>query len=224
MSFETPQVYPWRDPRAPDNSPSLCIYFLNEPQVNKELTESTGVQTYDNVLVAYVAAKPQDKSNVAHEIRRTLPDGTVKPTQAAYKFAEPLKHYDAGIQAEALGTPLKDLIGMNPGTIMSLKARGVATIEVLADLPDSAGYEMMGFHELRDRAKKHIAHRKENAPALRMEAIEAKHAEEVDALKRQIADLAAKFAAAGVEPEPEPVVARRGPGRPRRSDNEAEAA
>lgn len=222
MSYETPQVYPWRDPRAPANSPSLCIYFLNEPQVNKEFTQKTGEQTYDNVLVAYVAAKPQDKSNVAHEIRRTLPDGKVVMTQASYKYAEPLKHYDAGIQAESLGTPLKDLLDMNPGTIMSLKARGVATIEVLADLPDSAGHEMMGFYELRDRAKKHIEHRKENAPALRMEAIEAKHAEEVDALKRQLADLAAKFAERGDVPEEVPVV-RRGPGRPR-SNPEQEAA
>lgn len=216
--YDTPQVYPWRDPRAPANSPSLCVYFLNEPQVNAAATAETGLQTYDNVLVAYVAAKPQDKSNVAHEIRRTLPDGTVKVTPASYKYAEPLKHYDAGVEAESLGTPLKELIGMVPGTIMSLKARGVATIEVLADLPDSAGHEMMGFHELRDRAKKHIQRSKEAAPALRMEAIEAKHAAEVDALKRQIADLAARMPA--VEPE-EPAVQRRGPGRPPRQQEAA---
>lgn len=213
MSFETPQVYPWRDPAAPPNSPALCIFFVQEPQVNAKITAETGVQTYDNVLVAYVAAKPQDKSNVAHEVRRTFPDGTTKQTNAAFRFAEPLKHYDAGTAAEALGTPLKDLLGMTPATIMNLKSRGISTIEVLADLPDSAGQEFMGFWGYRDQARKHIAHRKEEAPMVKLDALEAKHQREVEALKRQIADLASRVPEQAQEEVP---VARRG--RPPRQE------
>src|SRR5262245_8856400 len=117
MSFNTPQMYRWRDPQWPTHLPSLSVYFVEEPQVNAEATAQTGIQTYDSVLVAYVAPAGMPKSNVAHEIRRRLPDGTVKNHPVNdFKYAEQLKHFDAGTEAEALGTPLKDLIGMTPAT------------------------------------------------------------------------------------------------------------
>ncbi len=213
MSFETPQVYPWRDPMAPPQSPALCVYFMNEEKLNEAVTAATGINTFDNVLTAYISAKPQDKSNVAHEIRRTFPDGTVKQTAMAFKYAEPLKHYDAGTAAEALGTPLKEILGIHPGAIMSLKARGISTIEVLAGLPDSSGQELMGFWEWRDKARNYIAHREKNAPLVKVEALEAKHKKEMDALQAKVDALSALVQTMPVPPEVP--IARRGPGRPK---------
>ncbi len=219
---ETPQVYQWRDPVAPLNSPALCVYFVEEPQVNKAVTAETGVQTYDNVLVAYVAAKPQDKSNVAHEIRRTFPDGTTRQTNMAFKFAAPLKNYDEGRTAESLGTPLKELLNMTPATAMTMRALGITTVEVLADLPDSSQGDLMGFWEWRDKAKKYIAHRKENAPMVKLEALEEKHKAEMDALQAKVDALTALVATMPVPPEVP--VARRGPGRPPKTTPDQEAA
>ncbi len=211
MSYDTPQLYRWKDPNLPPNAPALQVYFLQEPQVNNSATAASGIQTYDSVLVAYVSPI-NSKSNVAHEIERTLPDGTVQvnaPKSA--RFGEQVKLFKAGLGAETQGTPLRDLIGMTPATIMNMKARGIHTIEMLGDMPDSAGHDLMGFWELRERAKKHIEHREKNAPMVKLEAIEAAHKAETDSLKRQLEELRAL-----VNDPP-----KRGPGRPPKVQDEA---
>jgi hypothetical protein len=206
--YETPQIYSWKDPASPPNMPALQIYFLNEPQVNVAASAKEGIQVYDNVLIAYVAPMGMPKSNAAHEVERTTPDGTVTVNQRiAYKYAAPLKMFKEGLSAETAGTPLKELLGMTPATIMNLRSRGIQTIEMLADMPDGAGHDLMGFWELRDRAQKHVQMRKENAPALRMDAIEKAHQEEVGSLKRQLDELRALVTAQEDPP-------KRGPGRP----------
>ncbi len=212
MSFDTPQMYRWKDPALPPQAPALQIYFLQEPQVNADVTTETGVQTYDSVLIAVIAPIGMPKSNVHREIERVLPDGKVKVnSEYAAKYAEAVKLYKAGVGSEATGTPLRDLIGMTPATIMNLKTRGVHTVEMLADMPDGAGSELMGFWEFREKAKKHLELREKNAPMVRMEAIEEKHKAEVDNLKQQLADLTA-------------LVNKRGPGRPRKDEQQQEEA
>lgn len=209
MSYDTPQIYRYREPSWPPHIPSLAIFFQMEPQVNVEWTAKECVQTYDNVLIAYVAPLGMPKSNASHEIERTLPDGTVKVNQHfANKYGEQVKLYKSGTAAETVGTPLRDLVGMTPATIMNLKGRGIHTIEMLAEMQDNAGHELMGFWDLRDKAQKHLQHRKEAAPALRMDAMEKAHQEEVTSLRRQLEELKALIQS----DEPE----RRGPGRPRK--------
>lgn len=213
MSYEVPQMYRWKDPNLPPSAPALQVYFLQEPQVNHEVTRSTGVQTYDNVLVAYISPMGMPKSNAAHEIERTLPDGTVR-TNAFYanKYAEQLALYKKGLGAESVGTPLRDLVGMTPATAMNLRARGIHTVEMLADMQDGAGSDMMGFWDLRDRARKHIAAREAEAPTKRLEAELAERDKEIASLRRQMEELAAV------------VQEKRGPGRPRKAEPEAAAA
>ncbi len=212
MSYDTPQLYRWKDPNLPPNAPALQVYFLQEPQVNDGVTRDTGIQTYDSVLVAYVSPI-NSRSNVAHEIERTLPDGTVHTIQRnAMRFGEQIKLFKAGLGAETQGTPLRDLLGMTPATIMNMKARGIHTIEMLQDMPDDAGHDLMGFWELRDRARKHIALREKNAPMVKMEAIEAKYQSENAELKRQLEELKALINDAPV---------KRGPGRPPKIQDEA---
>lgn len=213
MSYDAPQLYRWKDPSLPPQAPALQVYFLEEPQINAQATAESGIQTYDNVLVAYVSPMGMPKSNVAHEIERRLPDGTVAVNQRnAGKYAEQVKLYKAGLGAETQGTPLKDLIGMTPATIMNLRARGIHTIEMMADMPDAAGHDMMGFWELRERAKGHLAKREKEAPMVKLEAIEAQYKAENDSLKRQLEELKALI---GEQP------VKRGPGRPPKMQEEA---
>ena len=182
-SFEPPQHYRWKDPGLPPNAPSLQVYFVEEPQVNAAVTAETGIQTYDSVLIAYVSPI-NSKSNVAHEVERTLPDGkTITNARVMARFGEQVKLFKAGLGAETQGTPLRDLLGMTPATQMNLRARGIHTIEMMADMPDQAGHDMMGFWELRERAKKHIEKREKEAPMLRMEAMEEKYRAENEDLK-----------------------------------------
>lgn len=192
MSFDSPLIYRWKDPSLPPQAPALQVFFQEDAQINEAVTRETGVQTYDNVLIAYVSPMGMPKSNASHEVKRTLPDGTVK-TNAFYaaKYGEQLKAYEAGHSAEALGTPLKDLIGMNRATAMNLKARGISTIEMLADMGDGSGGDIMGFWELRDRAKKHIEVREKNAPKVHLEMELAERDKTIASLQRQMDDMRA---------------------------------
>ncbi len=209
MNYETPQFYRWKDPTLPPQAPALQIKFMEEAFVNPEVTEKTGIQTYDNVLVGYVSPMGNSRSDVAKEIERTLPDGTVIVNREnSAKYAEQIKFYKAGTESAAVGTPLRDLVGMTPAVVMGLRARGIHTVEMLSDMPDNAGNEMMGFWELREKAKKHLDLREKNAPMVRVEAMEIKHKEETDALKQQIEELRALIATDADKPE------KRGPGRP----------
>lgn len=192
MSYAPRQVFRWKDPSMPPAAPALAIFFEPTPIVNDAVTRDKGIQTYDDVLIAYVAPLGQPKSDAAHEIRRTLPDGTVVINRHyAAKYAEPLKHYDAGTEAESLGTPLKDLIGMTPAVAMNLKARGIHTVEMLAEAPDAAGSETMGFWQFRDTAKRHIEAREKEAPAKHLEAELAARDSQIASQQRQIDELKA---------------------------------
>ncbi len=210
--YDAPQFYRWKDPALPPHAPALQVFFLLESDVNTKVTSETGIQTYDSVLTAYVSPI-NSKSNVAHEIERQLPDGTtVVNHRNAGKYAEQVKLFKAGLGAETQGTPLKDLLTMTPATIMNLRARGIHTIEMMADMPDAAGHDMMGFWELRERAKAHIAKREKEAPMVKLEAMQAAYEAENASLKRQLEELRAL-----VSDEP----AKRGPGRPPKIRDEA---
>lgn len=203
--YDAPQMYRWKDPTLPPQAPALQVFFILEPQVNAQVTADTGIQTYDSVLVAYVSPI-NSKSNVAHEIERTRPDGTVVVNQRnAGRYGEQVKLFKAGLGAETQGTPLKDLIGMTPATIMNLRARGIHTIEMMADMPDAAGHDLMGFWELRQRAKDHLAKREKEAPMVKLEAMQQAYEAENASLRRQLEELKAL-----VSEQPE----KRGPGRP----------
>lgn len=192
MSFETPQMYRWRDPAWPPHFPALSVHFSAEARVNDAVTAETGVQTYDNILMAYVAPMGMPKSNASCEIERTLPDGKVIVNREnSAKYAEQIKHYKAGTSAEAMGTPLKDLIGMTPALSMNLKARGLHTVEMMADTPDSMAGEMMGFWEWRDKARKHLETREKNAPTVRLEHELEAQKQVNESLQRQLEELRA---------------------------------
>lgn len=204
MSYSPRQVFRWKDPAVDPHLPALAIYFEPTPVINDEVTRQTGKQTYDDVLIAYVAPIGQPKSEASHEIERRLPDGTVKVNHFySMKYAEPLKHYKAGAEAETLGTPLKDLIGMTPAIAMNLKARGIHTVEMLAEMPDAAGNDLMGFWDLRDRAKRHLEAREKEAPAKHLEAELKARDDEIASLKRQMNELAAMMQQQA-PPTPEP--------------------
>lgn len=186
------QTYTWKDPRSNPNDRALACHFVEDREVNEAATAATGVQTYDNVLTIHVYPLGQPKSDVAHEIERTLPDGTVVVSQFhAHKYGGPLALYKAGRSAESAGTPLRDLPGMSAGTEANLKARGIHTIEMLQEMSDSASQDIMGFWALREAARTFMQTRKENAPAVKMAAMQADHEKAMAAMQRQLDDLKA---------------------------------
>lgn len=192
MLYDTPQPYRWKDPSLPPGAPQLSVHFERHSQVNTAVTTATGKQSYDDVLIAVVAPMGMPKSNVHAEIERVLPDGTVIAHEHNMaKYGEQVRLYKAGTGAEAVGTPLRDLISITPATIMNLKARGLHTVEMLADTPDSMSGDMMGFWDWRDKARKHIEAREKNAPTVRLEMELAQRDETIGSLQRQLDELKA---------------------------------
>jgi len=186
------QTYSWKDPRSNPNDRALACHFVEDREVNEAATAETGVQTYDNVLTIHVYPLGQPKSDVAHEIERTLPDGTVKVSQYhAHKYGGPLALYKAGRTAESTGTPLRDLPGMSAGTEANLKARGIHTVEMLAEMSDSASQDIMGFWALREKSRTFMQVKKENAPGIKMAAELAERDKTIDHLQRQLDELKA---------------------------------
>ncbi|CAB4165427.1 hypothetical protein UFOVP833_60 [uncultured Caudovirales phage] len=192
MSYDTPQTYRYRDPGAPPHIPSLAVTFMHESVINEAITRETGVQSYDDVLVAYVGPMGQPKSTASCEIERTTPDGKVIVNREhTFKYGEQIKLYKAGDTAEAQGTPLKDLVGMTPALAQNLRARGVHTVEMLAEMSDSTQDAFMGFWDYRDRARAHLKARQEAAPTVRLEAELAEQRKTNQSLQRQLDDLKA---------------------------------
>lgn len=191
MQFEVPTMYSWKDPSADPRTPALSIHFVHESVANAQFSAG-GVQHYDDVLMAYVAPMGMPKSNAACEIERTLPDGTVVVNAFNMaKYGAAVRLYKAGTSAEELGTPLRDLIGMTPALVMNLKAKGLHTVEMLADTADSMSGELMGFWEWRDKARKHIEAREKNAPTVRLEMELAQRDETIASMQRQLEELRA---------------------------------
>ena len=186
------QLYRYKDPSGSPQIPDLAVRFELESIENVEWTNREGIKTYDSVLVAYVAPMGQPKSEASIEIERTLPDGTVKENKPAKaKYAEQLKHYRAGTDAEALGTPLKELPGMTPATIQNLKARGIYTVEMLASVSDGNLSGTMGMHDMRDKARKMVETREHDAPFVKMQAENDALRSQLQTLERQMAELTA---------------------------------
>lgn len=203
------QLYRFKDPSGNPQIPDLAVRFEMESLLNKAVTDKEGVPTYDSVLVAYVAPVGQPKSEASIEIERTLPDGTVIENRAnKAKYAEQLRHYKAGTDAEALGTPLRDIPGMAPAMVQNMKARGIHTAEMLAAVTDGATSGVMGMWEWREKARKLIDAREKDAPFIKMQAENDELREQLASLQRQFADLAAASE-------------KRGPGRPRKVEAEA---
>lgn len=203
----------YKDPNMDPRHPGLSVRFREHAEKNDKAS-ADGVDVFDNVLVAYVAPIGMPKSEASCEIERKLPDGTILEHKVhSKKYADLVKMYKEGNDGGHIGTPLA-LLNMSPGTIASLKARGIHTVEMLADMTDTGGGELMGFRTDRETAQKFLALREKNAPLVAVKALEEQHAKEIASLHRQLAEMNERFGS----DEP------RKPGRPRKTAEAAQAA
>lgn len=214
--MDSPVMFRWKNPNEPANVPGLMVRFEVISQRNEKATgENGGIPTFDSVLMAYVAPIGMPRSDAACEIRRTLPDGSVIHNRLnSAKYAEVIKQYDAGADAIHLGTPLKEMPGLDPGMISNLKARGIHTVEMLAEAPDSANGDLMGLMGWVEKAKNYVALVAKEAPAKHLKAELEKRDAAYASLERQFEDLKAAIVAGGGQlPAP-----RGKPGRKSRAD------
>lgn len=106
------------------------------------------------------------------------------------RFREEWAQFEKGIAEPTIGTPIDLLPFIKKAQAMELKAIGISTAENLRDCSDVNGQKVMGFAQLRDRAKDFLLAAEGNAPQenLRRE-LEARDAT-IAALTAQMQEIA----------------------------------
>jgi len=140
------------------------------------------------------------------------------------------KAYDAwrnGLEMAPDGTPLEMWATLNPAQIRVLKGLNIFTVEHLVSVADASLHQIPMGRTLRNQAAAFL-----NAKG-KSDSVETARRENealrsgMAILEKQVADMAAALeksqakAPDGIAPEPVAEPARRGPGRPRKTDAEA---
>jgi hypothetical protein len=146
---------------------NICELFY-ETELNNFDTEKKGEKVYDRVL--YMKKIPPGGGNqeTIREIKRTF-GNTDRPTRVNQTLFREVSHfideYEKGSEYALEGTPVEDASFIHPSMVGLLKVRNIHTVEILADVPDSALDGMgMGARDLRDKAVYYIKAQKEKAP------------------------------------------------------------
>jgi hypothetical protein len=100
------------------------------------------------------------------------------------EFANEWAHWERTQENKIPGIPIEMWHQINDTQKAEFKAMKIQTVEQFAQLPDSIGQNIMGFHDLRRKAQAFIETGRD------AEAMAQKNAE-VDALKKEMADLRA---------------------------------
>ena len=195
------------------NDKGLFVEFRDEPIYNEFQSLATGKPHYDTKVMVKIYT-PGDKTKVVDRLARLSdeearslgipPDSVRWPTQWAA--------YQRGQKAVMHGTPLSEWAKLNRQQVQEFNAFNLWTVEQLAEVSDVAldglGH---GGRSLRDAA---IAFLDQAKDASYVTKLESKHAQEMEAMQRQIAELRASMQGPDLGDEP----AKRGPGRPRREE------
>lgn len=99
------------------------------------------------------------------------------------------------------GTPLKIVPWITSGQAKELEFFNCFTVEQLANMPDSTAAKFLQIQKLKQLAKDYLEAAQKAAPLVAMRAELDSRDNEIDALKKQMADLMARFAAKEAEAE-----------------------
>jgi len=104
------------------------------------------------------------------------------------EFAQEWAHWCRTNENKIPGIPIEMWHQINDTQKAEFKAMKIQTVEQFADLPDSIGANIMGFFELRNKAKAYVATGRDAEANARKDA-------EINALKKRLSDLEEKLTA-----------------------------
>jgi len=168
------------------------VSFRFEAVENIPLSRDAGRPVFDRVLVVR-QHYPGDKSTLDRNMLR-WPAGSdrfVVEEPDHWPFVRDIaEKWMANQQEAASGTPLA-LLNLRVDEIAGLRAAGVGSIEMLAQVPDGALKAISGARELRDRAQRFLTAADAQAPLEQAEARAQAAQEEVEGLRERVAELEA---------------------------------
>lgn len=173
---------------------SQFVQFYMGTVQDPEASQAEGRPIYkDTPFVRIMVAG--DKDNI---IDQPVWDDPMHQNSHTSRFPEEWAAFKRGVSAEEQsgGTPLKLVPGITQAQVRELAHFNCYTVEQLADMPDANSGRFAGVRKLQQEARAYIERAKGAAPEKALRAELEKRDNEIETLKRQVAELAAQAKAA----------------------------
>ena len=221
MSFANPVKMPTNNAEAAvyGSDAGLWVVFERRPVFMEHQSKLAGREIWEDrdfVIIQQPGAKTNVERQVRLESAPNFPADTIR-------FRAQWEAFQSSHEQTQIGVPLEQWAGIGKSRVLEMKAMKIHTVEQLAELPDSIMQTLgMGARELRTAAKSYLDSAFKNAEVAKMQAENDGLKNEMEVMRRQIAELASLQN--GVTATPPPVRAmdleKRGPGRPRKEQTD----
>lgn len=179
----------------------VLALFYKDKEVDPIASREKGIMVYRDVDMVRIQ-QPGER------------DVTVQKVTDKHKQRWPQRWalYQQNRSQDLNGTPLEILFPASPATVATLQALGIRSVQQLAEISDGAAANIQFGHELREKAK-HLLGTVEKGKDYH--ALEKKLEDQI-AVNRALEERLKALEASSEE--------KRGPGRPRKTDENQEAA
>lgn len=173
------------DPQSAEQDKHLAVRFFVMAVQDPEASAKEGRPIFKDVVHVELRVRG-DRNNVVH-----------KPVdeQIKRRFRDAWRAYEQGEELMQQGTPLAEWPAMSKSMVEELKYFGFFTVEHVANARDDVLSRFPGLRSVQQRAKNFLELAKGSAPLERMQKEIETERSEKEALKAQVADLAARLAA-----------------------------
>lgn len=130
---------------------------------------------------------PGDKDTI---IDTPVWDDDSHPMSHSSRFPEEWARFKRGEGDVISGTPLEQLPGISKAQVEELKHFHVRTVEHLAGMSDANAAKFMGVRKMQEEARAYLERAAGAAPEKRLQAELEKRDNEIEALRKQVVELA----------------------------------
>lgn len=171
-----------------NGAPERCVpRFFMGTKPNAKRSEEEGRHVVDDVEKVEIII-PGERDTVVKVVDDAL----------RRRFARHYAAFKQGQQTATLsGTPLADWAGVTRGQVEELASLRIHTVEDLSNTSDVNGQRIPGFHALKQKAQAFLASAKDGAQTQKMAAQLLERDSQIEALRKQLADLSEKVEAQG---------------------------
>ena len=166
-------------PNAGDDN--LMVKFFIAPIEDHDASKEAGRPIFKDVEWIDIRI-PGSRDNTVRPVRYEGSKNDVDRFPRHYAAFKNRTENNEGV----VGTPLSVFPGVKAGQRKELEFFNIVTVEQLANAPDSAGTNFMGFNQLKQAAQEFIKDTEKNAPVVELR-------KELNAEKKKNADLLARL-------------------------------
>jgi hypothetical protein len=159
--------------------------FYVEAVENRSKSEAEGRPVFDEVEYVRIMIAGDQKTEIIKKVSDVVRN----------QYRNEYMHWKQTQQQAVSGTPIEQWPAASVSFVKTAKMLNITTVEALADLHDGALQRLgMGARDMQARARAFLLAAKDNAVTEKLAAENNRLTDEIDLLKKQIADMGAKFA------------------------------